>query len=205
MKKRDIYEVAIKIIGIVAAWKFIESIIASVLVYITYYSLSTNLRLDFMGIYQTNISVLYIFSIVLYGIFGYLFLFMTGKMLNLLKLTDSTEVTLQIETKNIYHIVVLSIGFFMLIYSASRLTTSTYYKTENSTTQQTTEQLTTIQNPTGEKNKTIVSTSTTTSPRTSTTVNYINILMLLLSILIIIKSEKFSSILMPNVKEELVD
>ena len=205
MKKKDIYEITIKIIGIVATYKFIESLIASLIVYITFHSISTNIKFDFMGISQTNISILSISSIVLYGIFGYLFLFMTDKILNLFRLTDSTEVTSHIEKKTIYHIVVLLIGFFMLTYSGNQLISNTFSKTEGNTTQQTYEQPTIGQNPIGEKIKTIVSTSTSPTTTTSTTINYINILIFLLSVLIIIKSEKFSSILMPKEKEELIE
>lgn len=205
MKKKDIYEIAIKIIGIVAAWKFIESLIASVILYTAFHSISSNIKFDFIGISQPNYSVFYIFSIMLYGLFGYLFLFVTDKILNLLRLTDSSEVTLQVEKKTVYHIAVLVIGFFMLTYSGSQLASNTYYKVEETTTKQITEQSSSSQNPTLERDKAIVSTSTITSPRTSLTINYMNFFIFLLSILIIIKSRGFSNILMPKVKEELID
>jgi hypothetical protein len=201
MKKKDIYEVTIKFIGIIATCKFIESLIAAGVVYITFHLISTNIKFDFMGISQTNYSVFYIFPIMLYGLFGYLLLFKTDKILNIFRLNDSSEATLQVEKKTVYHIAVLIIGFFILTYSGNQLVSNTFYKAEETTTQQTS----TSQNTTLENNKAIVSTSTITSPKTSFTVNYMNILIFLLSILIIIKSEKLSGILMPKVKEELID
>ena len=205
MKKKDIYEVTIKIIGTIAVCKFIESIIACLIIYITFHSISTNIKFDFTGISQTDFSIFTICSIALYGLFGYLFLFMTDKILQLFRLTDYTEVTSHIEKKTIYHIVVLLIGFFMLTYSGNQLISNTFSKTEGNTTQQTYEQPAIGQNPVGEKIKTIVSTSTSPTTTTSTTINNINILIYLLSVLIIIKSEKFSSILMPKEKEELIE
>jgi len=201
MKKKDVYEVTIIVIGIIAAWKFIEFLIASLTVYFSVHSLATNIKSDFLGISQTYLSIFYIFSIVLYGLFGYLFLFHTDKILKLLKLTDSTEMTFQIERKTIYHIVVLFIGFFMLTYSGSQLTSNTF-TTKNPTS---TEQTSFSFSPTGAKIVTAGIHTTETGPSTtmSTTVNYTNILLILLSILIIIKSEKFSGILMPKEKEDL--
>lgn len=202
MKKKDIYEVTLKIIGIIAAWKFIECIIASVIAYILLHCVSTNINIGMMGVSQTNFSIMYFVFIAFYGLFGYLFLFQTDKILNLFRLTDPTEVTLQIGKKTMYHIAVLMFGFFMLIYSASQLVTSTFSKTEATSTEKTTEQLG-IQGPNGENIKTVVGTSSSPISTTTTTVNYVNILLTLLSILIIITSQKISGILMPREKEEL--
>ena len=203
MKKKDIYELTIKIIGIIAAWKFIESIIASVVVYITFQCISTNINIGMMGAYQTNFGVLYFVFIALYGLFGYLFLFHTDKILHLFRLTDPTEVTLQIGKKTMYHIAVLLFGFFMFIYSANQLVSSTFSKTDATSTQQTTQQLTNNQISTGGNSQTLISTSTSPSTTTTTTINYVNILLTLLSILIIIKSQKISGILMPKEEEDL--
>jgi len=202
MKKKDVYELTIKIIGIIAAWKFIESIIASVVVYIMLHCVSTNINIGMMGVSQTNFSIMYFVFIAFYGLFGYLFLFHTDKILHLFRLTDPTEVTLQIGKKMIYHIAVLLFGFFMFIYSANQLVTSTFSKTDATSTEKTTEQLGT-QGPNGENIKTVVGTSSSPISTTTTTVNYVNILLTLLSILIIIKSQKISGILMPKEEEEL--
>ena len=99
MKKKDIYEVTLKIVGIIAAWKFIECIIASVVAYILLHCVSTNMNIGMMGVSQTNFSIMYFVFIAFYGLFGYLFLFQTDKILNLFRLTDPTEVTLQIGKK----------------------------------------------------------------------------------------------------------
>jgi len=203
MKKKDVYELTIKIIGIIAAWKFIESIIASVIAYILLHCVSTNINIGMMGVSQTNFSIMYFVFIAFYGLFGYLFLFHTDKILNLFRLTDPTEVTLQIGKKTMYHIAVLLFGFFMFIYSGHQLVSSTFSKTDATSTQQTTQQLTNNQISTGGNSQTLISTSTSPSTTTSTTINYVNILLTLLSILIIIKSEKISGILMPKEEEEL--
>ena len=203
MKKKDIYEVTLKIVGIIAAWKFIECIIASVVAYILLHCVSTNMNIGMMGVSQTNFSIMYFVFIAFYGLFGYLFLFQTDKILNLFRLTDPTEVTLQIGKKTIYHIAVLAFGFFMFVYSLSQLMSNTNSKTEGTSSQQITEQFTNNQNSTGGNSKTLVSTSTSPSTTSGVTINYVNILLILLSILITIKSEKISGILMPREKEEL--
>ena len=231
MKKKDIYEVSIKILGIIAAWQLIVSLIAFIFIFISFLSISTNTKFDFMGIFQTNYYIWYILPVVLYSLFSFLFLFKTDKILSVLKLTSQDEATFQIEKKTFYNIAVLIIGFFMFAYSGNQLSSNTFTNTKATTTttgtapnqriEQATissEQIkntanistttTTTTLPTSSeqiKNSGNISatTSTTTSPTFSTTVNYISILIFLLSILIIIKSEKFSTMLMP--KEKLID
>ena len=202
MKKKDIYEVTIKILGIIAIYKLIETLIACITNFIIFIAISTNTKFDLAGIFQTNYYIVYIISIMLYGLFGFLFLFSTDKILRLLKLTDSSEFTLQIEKKTIYHIAVLMIGIFMFAYSCDKLASFTYSEKSPANTEQTTF----TQNPsTGEKIGSTGVRTTEMGPTTTrnTTVNYTNIFVFILSILIIIKSEKFSDILIPKEKEEL--
>ena len=202
MKKKDIYEVTIKILGIIAIYKLIETLIACITNFIIFIAISTNTKFDLAGIFQTNYYIVYIISIMLYGLFGFLFLFRTDKILRLLKLTDSSEFTLQIEKKTIYHIAVLMIGIFMFAYSCDKLASFTYSEKSPANTEQTAF----TQNPsTGEKIGSTGVRTTEMGPTTTTntTVNYTNIFVFILSILIIIKSEKFSNILIPKEKEEL--
>ena len=202
MKKKDIYEVTIKILGIIAIYKLIETLIACITNFIIFIAISTNTKFDLAGIFQTNYYIVYIISIMLYGLFGFLFLFRTDKILRLLKLTDSSEFTLQIEKKTIYHIAVLMIGIFMFAYSCDKLASFTYSEKSPANTEQTTF----TQNPsTGEKIGSTGVRTTEMGPTTTrnTTVNYTNIFLFILSIIIIIKSEKFSNILIPKEKEEL--
>jgi hypothetical protein len=216
MKKKDIYEVTIKIIGIVAAWKFIESIVACIIIYISFHSLTANMKFDFLGIISNSNTSIYF--VVFYGVTAYLFLFQTDKIIGLLRLSSPDEVTFQLEKKTVYHIVVLLFGFFMFVYSANAITTTTYAKTDGISNPQPTQQSTTVINPTGNgangsgsttttTTTTIKtdSTSTTTSVTTGTTYNVISILLLILSIPILIKSRKISGLFMPKEKEAIID
>ena len=203
MKKKDFYEVAIKTFGIISACKFIEFLIASLSVYIAFHLSSTAPKPDLMGVSQIYYSVFSIFSIVLYGLFSYLLLFKTDKIVSLFRLTDSTEAALQIEKKTIYHIAVLFIGFFMLTYSGNQLVSNTFSTKSPTTTEQTSFNY----SPAGQQIKTTGVRTTETSPSTteSTTVNYINYFLIALSILMIIKSKKISTMLMPKETDELID
>lgn len=199
MKKNDLYEVTIKIIGIVAAYKFVELLIT----YFTVLVVTTNVMFNMAGIFQANFNILSVFTFVFLGLFAYILLFKTDKVSSLLRLTDSSEVTLEIEKKTMYHVVALMIGFFMLTYSGTQLISTTFSEAEVTNTIQTAHQPAFSNNAIGAHNHALMSTSSTTSttsPRNSTTVNYINITLFLISILIIFKSEKFSGILMPKEK-----
>lgn len=200
MKKKDFYELTIKIVGIIAAWKFIESLMAYASFLIAYLSMSAQISMGMVGIAQPNFSIFYLFTIAMYGLFGYLFLFMTDKILKLLRLTDADEATLQVERKTAYHIAVLAIGFFMLTYSGSRLISNNQSKTEQTTTQQTSS----IQGHAFGPDRTTV-TTTVSSPKVSMAANFTNILILILSMLMILKSEKCADLLQPKAKEELAE
>ena len=63
MKKKDVYEVTIIVIGIIAAWKFIEFLIASLTVYLSVHSLATNIKSDFWE-YHKHISAFSIFFLL---------------------------------------------------------------------------------------------------------------------------------------------
>lgn len=236
MKKKDIYEVSIKILGLIASWKFVETLIAYIFLFISFHSISTNAKFGFTGILQTNYFIWNILPVVLYGLFSFLFLFKSDKILSVLKLISPDEASFQIEKKTFYHIAVLLIGFFMFAYSGNQLSSNTFTNAKATTTTTTsngiasnqrieqatisseqikipsnisaTSSTTTSPISSGQINNPaniFTATSTTTSPTFSTTVNYISILIFLLSILIIIKSEKFSTMLMPKEKEELID
>jgi len=267
MKKSDIYEVTIKIVGIAATYMFLTSLISCIIIYMSFLSIQVHININPMGIFLSSINIMTFIPIVLYGLIAYLFLFKTDKIINVLRLSDSTEMTLQIEKKTFYHIVVLIIGFAMFTYSSCQLMSFTYYKPEVSTNQQTnqqmnqmsqqmnqmnqmnqqmiqqmnqqmiqlmnqnrnqqitqqttqqipqqttqqitqqttqqipqqtTQQTTFGQNPYVTINQPNVNSSTTTTKGPSTNVNFISIIILLLSILILIKSVKFSEILMPK-------
>jgi hypothetical protein len=212
MKKKDIYEIAIKIIGIIAAWKFIESIVACIVIYISFHSLTANLKFDFLGtISASNISV---YFVVFYGVIAFLLLFLTEKILGLLRLSTPEEITFQMEKKTIYHIVVLVFGFFTFIYSGNVIMSTTYAKTNGISNAQPTQQSAAVINPTsngangrGSTTTTttttikINSTSTTSSVTTSTTYNYISIILFVLSIPVILKSEKISVLFIPKEKK----
>jgi len=203
MKKKDIYEVTIKIFGIIAACKFIEFLIAGLTACIAFYLSSAAPKPDLIGVSQTYYIVFYIFSIVLFGLFSYFLLFKTDKILSLFRLIDSTDVTFQIEKKTIYHIGVLFIGFFMLTYSGNQLMSNTFSTKSPITTEQTSFNY----GPAGEQIKTTGVRTTETSPSTtkSMTVNYINYFLIALSILMILKSRKLSTMLMPKENDVLID
>jgi len=197
MKKKDIYEIVIKIIGVVAAWKFIESMVACIIIYISYHSLTANIKFDILGtISASNISI---YFVVFYAVIAFLLLFLTEKILGLLRLSSPDEVIIQLEKKTIYHIVVLVVGCFMFIYSGNEITNSTHTKTQGISNPQSTAIVNPISNGTNGSSSTTItttvktnSTSTTSSVTSSTTYNYISILLLLLSIPIVLKSKKIS-------------
>lgn len=214
MKKKDIYEIVIKIIGIVAAWKFIESIVACIIIYISFQSLTANLKFDILGtISASNISI---YFVVFYGVTAFLLLSLTEKILRILRLISPDEVTFQMEKKTVYHIVVLMFGFFMFVYSGNVILNTTYAKTEGISNPQPTQQSTTIINPIGNgangngstttaTTTTINTNATSTSITTSTTYNCISILLLILSIPIVLKSKKISELFIPKEKETIIE
>lgn len=201
MKSKQIYEIALKIGGIVAAWKFFESLIFFVIMIITSNSMPKFGAMNLFG--NAPINTLSIFLTLAYALFAFLLLFRTEKVMKLLRLNnqeaEGDETNLQIERKVFYHVLVLAFGFSILFYSANHVFSKTYSSNENTTntiSQQPTSS--TRVNSTVSINSSSQSTTTSyndtkskttsTSTTSTTNLNYISMLLVLLSLLIIFKS-----------------
>lgn len=218
MKTKNIYEIALKIGGIVAAWKVIESLILFGIMIVTFSSMPTFGAMNLFGISPiNNMSIYLIFA---YALFAFLLLFRTEKIMELLKLNNPDDAKLHIERKVFYHILILACGFTLFFYSANHIVTKTYSSSENTTTNYTehpTSKTTHINSTTSPININVSSNSysssstttsssnsstksTTTSNTTNTSYNYISMLLVLLSLVIIFKSVKISDILLSKLE-----
>jgi hypothetical protein len=224
MKSKQIYEIALKIGGIVAAWKFFESLILFVIMVVTFSSTPKFGGMNFLSFFPiNNLSSLMTLASAL---FAFLLLFRTEKVMKLLRLNnqedEDDEANLQIERKVFYHVLVLAFGFSFLFYSANNIFSKTYssnVSTTNTNTQQptsTTHVNSTlnpkIKNPnvsSYSSTATTISTSynnsksesTTTSKTSTTNLNYISILLVVLSLLIIFKSSSITLFLLSKIPE----
>lgn len=220
MKTKNIYEIAIKIAGIVAAWNFIESLILFGIMIVTFSSIPTFGVMSFFAMAPINNMSIYL--IVAYALFAFILLFRTEKVMQWLKLNNQEDADLNIERKVLYHVLVLVCGFCMFIYSANHIATKTYSSNENTSNTITKQPITktTNINPTtspinmnvrvsSSSSKTTItcydSTSKTTSTNNSNTTNYnyISMLLLLVSLLIIFKSVRISEFFMPKVAKQI--
>lgn len=225
MKSKQIYEIALKIGGIVAAWKFFESLIFFGIMVVSSNSMPKIGALNLFG--DSTMNNMSIFLTLAYALFAFLLLFRTEKVMKLLRLNnqedDEDEAKLQMERKVFYHILVLAFGFSFLFYSANHVFSKAYssnVSTTNTITQQptsTTHVNSTlnpkIKNPnvsSYSSTATTISTSynntksesTTTSKTSTTNLNYISILLVLLSLLIILKSSSIAEIIYPKHTDE---
>ncbi len=224
MKSKQIYEIALKIGGIVAAWKFFESLILCVIMIVTFSSIPKFGGMNFLSFFPiNNLSSLMTLA---YALFAFLLLFRTEKVMKLLRLNkqedEEDEANLQIERKVFYHVLVLAFGFSFLLYSANHIFSKTYSSSDNTTntiSQQPTSS--THNNSTAKpinmnlklssKSSTSSTTtisynnskseSTTTSKTSTTNLNYISILLVVLSLLIIFKSSSITLFLLSKIPE----
>jgi len=220
MKTKQIYEIAIKIAGIVAAWNFIESLILFGIMIVTFSSMPTFGAMSFFTMIPIN--NMYIYLIVTYALFAFILLFRTEKVMQWLKLNNEDDAELPIERKVFYHILVLACGFSLFIYSANHIATKTYSSSENTTsttTNQPTSKTTNTIQPASPINMNIrvssnLSTSTTTTcsnsstksttttNTTNTNFNYISMLLVLISLVIIFKSARISHVFLTKLKDD---
>ncbi len=222
MKTKQIYEIALKIGGIVAAWKFIESLILFGIIFITYNSIPFFDKIRFWNIVPVNNVSIYLIGA--YALFAFLLLFRTEKAIKMLRLNQQDDVDLPIERKELYHILVLAVGFSMLIYSANHIASKTYSTSENTTSTITNQPvLNTMQihrgtnpnrtnvNMSTYSSKTTTTTSSNSSSKSTTTkndittsYNYVSVMLLLISLVMIFKSVRISEILLAKIKDDEV-
>ncbi len=221
MKSKNIYEIAFKLLGIIAAWKFVESLVLFGIVFITYSSMPILQKIRFWDLIPVNNVSIYLIGA--YALFAFLLLFRTNKLMQWLKLDSEDEVDIPIQKAVFYHILVLVVGFSMFIYSANHIVTKSYSSSDNTTSTTTNQPTTTTTQSQPNTNSinmnlkvtsysktTTTSTctnssskSTTTTNTTTTSYNYLSMLLLLLSFLVIFKSNRISKYLTPSEIENI--
>lgn len=170
MKKSTLFELAIKITGLVALWHAIisaPSIFAGITIFASALS-NFGTQGGFMAILGLSMFI----NIVLSGFFAYLCLMKTGTLLRLFKFDKEEEIDLKTDKKVLFDVAVFLAAILLLINGLTNLV-SYDYKTDYNT--ETVNQMDTNQ----------ISTKTTSAESQTKHVNYFSILQILAGVFLL--------------------
>lgn len=129
MKIKNLFSLAIKIMGLVALWKAIVSfglLITGIGVLFTVNNLA-------FGSFMFVIALSMILSFFMPLCIAYFFILKTDKVVSKIKIDEESKIDLNLKKGVIYHIIVLSFGIMFIIYGSSSFL-SFDYKTDTKTT-----------------------------------------------------------------------
>lgn len=181
MKSSTLFALAIKITGLVALWHFIQAVptILSGLGLLTSMFSSFGGQGEFMAIIGFTIFL----NIFLAGLFAYLCLLKTDKMLLFFKIDTDETIDLKNNKSVLFDLAVFIAGILLLIYGLSSFVTYDY-KTDTNQTSTFNQQTNSFQNATTQINS------------QTKHVNYFSIIQILLGVFFIIKGSSVSDWLM---------
>jgi hypothetical protein len=113
MKKREIYTLAIHILGLVALWKFITSL-SSVLILPTLFAFVKRLPMQ-SSFYMILSSLAAVLFVILIGVFAYLCLFKADVVCRILGVSEEETASMNVDKPTVYHIFVLVAGLLMIM------------------------------------------------------------------------------------------
>lgn len=135
MKTKDLIAVTLKIIGLIAFWKAIQTfgaMISGIGIFSSTFANNDQMNASFM----IAIGLAMILNFVLPLIVAIVFLFRTEKVITLLKIKEDNNINLNQNKLVLYHMIIIVFGFMITIHGAGNFIEFNYKtdtKTENTT------------------------------------------------------------------------
>lgn len=140
MKTKDILSITLKIIGLIAFWKAIQTfgaVISGIGIFSSLFANNDHMNSSFM----IAIGLAMILNFLLPLIVSILFLFRTEKVLSIIKINEHDNVDLNLNKLVLYHMIIIVFGFMLIIHGAGNFLefnyntdTKTEYTTNNIST-----------------------------------------------------------------------
>ncbi|MBU2950907.1 hypothetical protein KO493_09370 [Tamlana agarivorans] len=140
MKIRDLFSITLKIIGLIAFWKAIQTfgvMISGIGVFSSIFSHNNHMNSSFM----ITIGLAMVLNFLLPLIVAILLLFKTEKILSIIKIKEQENVVLNINKLVLYHMIIIVFGFMTIMHGAGNFImfnyntdTKTEYTTNNVST-----------------------------------------------------------------------
>jgi len=131
MKTKDLLSITLKIIGLIAFWKAIQSfgaMISGIGVFSSIFSNNNHMDSFFM----ITIGLAMILNFLLPLIIAILFLFKTEKVLSIIKIKEQKNIVLNLNKLVLYHMIIIVFGFMTIMHGAGNFIMFNY-KTDSKT------------------------------------------------------------------------
>ena len=191
MKVNDILSVALKIIGLIAFWKAIQTfgaVISGIGIFSSVFANSGQMNFSFM----IAIGLAMILNFILPLIVAILFLFRTEKVLSLIKIQENDNVDLSLNKSVIYHLLVLVFGCFIIIHGSGNFIEFNY-KTDTKTEYTINNASFDNQRPDQRRQENTIVTNSKTK-----NINYFALIELILGIVLLVKASEIARKLEKN-------
>jgi hypothetical protein len=131
MKTKELFSIIIKIIGLIAFWKSIQTF-GAMITGIGVFSMfsANNININFS--YMFAIGLAMILNFVLPFLVAIIFIFKTKKVLSIIKIEEDSIIDLDINKKVFYHVLIIVFGIIFIIHGSGNFIDFDY-KTETKT------------------------------------------------------------------------
>ncbi|HTO16347.1 MAG TPA: hypothetical protein VLZ83_11280 [Edaphocola sp.] len=185
MKTKDLISIALKIIGLIAFWKAIQTfgaMINGIGIFSSLFMNNDQMNSSFM----IAIGLAMILNFILPLIVAILFLFRTEKVLSIIKIKVQDDIVLNLNKLILYHVIIIVFGFITIIHGAGNFVEYNY-QTDTKTEYTTKNVSTNNQSPSNTNQKKIIVTNTT-----SKNINYFALIEIILGIILLTKATEIA-------------
>ncbi|MFA9390339.1 MAG: hypothetical protein ACERKD_11045 [Prolixibacteraceae bacterium] len=192
MKTKELFFLTLKIIGIIALWKAIQTfpaVIGGIGLFSSFFWHTSQLFL-------LTVAISILFTFVLPLITGLILLFKTEKVVSVLQLYGNSQIDVPIKKMDFYRLIIISFGVLIILHGAVNFLVYDY-KTDTKTEYNTTNTTTNQQIPQTSKNEKLIITKTTNKK-----FNYFALIELIFGIVLLSKTTVFSVKLYPYLNSD---
>jgi hypothetical protein len=127
MKTKDVFSITLKIIGLIAFWKAIQTFGTMTSGIGLFSSIFSN-KDHFNSSFMITIGLTMILNFLLPLIIAILFLFKTEKVLSVIKIKEQENLVLNIKKLVLYHMIIIVFGFMTIIHGTGNFIMFSYKK-----------------------------------------------------------------------------
>jgi hypothetical protein len=187
MNRKTLFEIALKIIGLLALWNFLQSVggIGIAFGIINMFASGEGLQNQFMGFIAINT----VATVVIPGIIAFFCLFRTQRLSAILKLDAGAEDKVDLDPKIVYNLFVIGIAVVIFMHGCANCMIFSYNRDTKTETN-----VSYNQDPTRNNNinDNVVKNTSTVTKKETKNLNYLAFAEIIIGIMIFLKSAEIS-------------
>ena len=187
MNRKTLFEIALKIIGLLALWNFLQSVggIGIAFGIINMFASGEGLQNQFMGFIAINT----IATVVIPGVIAFFCLFRTQRLSSILKLDAGAEDKVDLDPKIVYNLFIIGIAVVIFMHGCANCMTFSYNRDTKTETN-----VSYNQDPTRNNNinDNVVKNTSTVTKKETKNLNYLAFAEIIIGVMVFLKSAEIS-------------